>query len=65
MSSSNELMYQRLDEVRMSQRERMRARAHLERAEAVAEQLAGAMALLGRLFRLLARPLRRVFAHAG
>ena len=49
MSSTSELIYRRLDEVRMSKAERMRARAHLQRAEAVADFVAGAIAALRRV----------------
>ena len=63
MKSSKELeiLFRRLDEVRMSERERIRAKAHLERAEAVARLIAGAGKALERLYRkLVVRPLRRI-----
>ena len=66
MSSTSELLYQRLDEVHMSPRDRMRARAHLERAEAIAELLVGASAAIGRFYRkVVARPLGRIVTHIG
>jgi hypothetical protein len=60
-----EFMYQRLDEVRLSERERIRARAQLERAEAVASLIVDGGKAIERLFRkLVVRPIRRL-AHAG
>lgn len=58
--SELEFFFRRLDEVRMSERERIRAKAHLQRAEAVADLLASAASAIGGLFgRLVARPPRR------
>ena len=67
MKSSKELafLFKRLDEVRITEPDRIRAKAHLARAEAVADALADAGAALGRLYRkLIVRPLRRV-SEAG
>ena len=58
-----ELLQRRLDEVRMSERERIRARAHLERAEAIASLLASSARAIERAYRrLVVRPLRRMTA---
>ena len=65
MKRSNELeiLFRRLDEVRISERERIRAKAQLERAEAVASLIADAGKGLERLYRkLVVRPLRRLAA---
>ena len=65
MKRSNELefLFRRLDRVRMSERDRVLAKAHLERAEAVAALLAGAAKNLRWLYRrLVVRPLRRLAA---
>lgn len=49
----------RLDEIRMNGHERLKAKAHLARAEAMAEFLAGAAGAIGRLFKdAPARPSR-------
>jgi len=59
-------LYRRLDEVRMGEYERIRAKAHLERAEAVADFVAAVGARASRLFRkLVVRPVRRVAASIG
>lgn len=64
--SDLEYLYARLDQVRMSGHERLRARAHLERAEAVAALIARASDALGRLGRtLVVRPIRRLAASRG
>ena len=61
-----ETLYRRLEEVRMSERDRIRARAHLERAEAIASLFIGGGRALRRLFRrLVLRPIRRIAASAG
>ena len=58
--SDLDFLFRRLDEIRMSDYERIRAKAHLERAAAVADLLAGAGAAIGRLYRrLFTRPTRR------
>lgn len=46
--SEIEFLLRRLDEVRISERERIRAKAHLQRAEAVADFLAAAAGAIGR-----------------
>jgi hypothetical protein len=62
-SKELEVLFRRLDGIRMSERERIRAKAHLERAEAVAALIAGVVKSLERLFRkLVVRPLRRLAA---
>jgi hypothetical protein len=63
--SDLEHLYRRLDEMRMSEHELLRAKAHLARAEAVVEFVAAADDALARLFgRLVVRPIRRI-ATAG
>ncbi len=65
-SNEREFMYRRLDEVRMSDFERMQARAHLERAEAIADLIVAGSRAVSRLFRkLVVRPLRRFAAAVG
>lgn len=64
--SDIEFLLRRIDEVRMGEYERMRAKAHLARAEAVADFLVAAAGALGRIFRrLVVRPIRRVTAGVG
>ena len=64
--SELEFLYSRLDEVRMSERERMRAKAHLARAEAVADFLVAGAQAVSRLFsKLVIRPILRVAASVG
>ena len=59
-------LFDRLAEVRMSEYELVRARAHLERAEAVADGLVAAGRAIARLYRkLVARPIRRIAASIG
>lgn len=53
--SELEFLFGRLDEIRMRDYERIRAKAHLERAHALADLLASARDAIGRLA-------RRVFA---
>jgi nitric oxide reductase activation protein len=61
MSKELDLLLKRLDEVRMTESDRIRAKAHLARAEAVADAVAGVGPALRRLYRrLVVRPLRRV-----
>lgn len=56
----------RLDEVRMSGHERLRAKASLARAEAVAELLVAFASALKRLLKaLVLRPIRRLIAGIG
>jgi len=56
----------RLDEVRISSHERIKAKAQLQRAEAVADAIAGGIHLIKRAFRALtARPYRRPTHSAG
>lgn len=63
---NSDLVYRRLDEVSMSEYERMQARAHLERAEAIADFILAGGRAIARLFRrLVVRPLRRVAASVG
>jgi hypothetical protein len=52
MISELEVLYARLDSARMTAADRALARAHLEQAEALAEFLAGALALLRRVVRM-------------
>ena len=60
-----EYLFQRLNEVRMNEGERLRARAQLERAEAVASLIVATCQAIERLFRkLVVRPIRRL-ATAG
>jgi hypothetical protein len=59
-------LYARLDEIRMPAYERLTAKAHLARAEAIAELLTAAakkIRSIGRVF--LVRPIRRALAHIG
>ena len=68
MKRSKELesLAHRLDEMRMSDHDRIRARAHLERAEAIADLLAALVGTIRRLFRKrVLRPLRRAVASVG
>lgn len=60
--SDLEFLYRRLDEVRMSDLERLRARAQVERAHAVAELFASAVSAIKRLFR---RPAARPAVGRG
>ena len=65
-SKELELLYQRLDEMRIHEYERISAKAHLARAEALADLLAHAGGAARGLFRrLVLRPLRRFAASAG
>lgn len=65
-SPSLEFFNARLDEVRMSGYERMRAKASLARAEAVAELAVEATGVVKRLFKtLLLRPIRRLTSALG
>jgi hypothetical protein len=48
-NSGSAYLFSRLDEVNMSQYDRVRARAHLERAEAIADALADLFAWFKRL----------------
>ena len=51
----------RLDEIRMSGHERMKAKAHLAQAEAMADALAAVAGGIARLLRaLVIRPVRRL-----
>ena len=59
-------IHARLDEMRMSGHERLKAKAHLERAEAIAETLAQAAGGIARIARtFVIRPLRRLTASFG
>jgi hypothetical protein len=63
-----ELLNRRLDEIQMSDRERLRAKAQLARADAVAELVFAAFRSIGRLFKATAhKPARphRPATHAG
>jgi len=61
--SDLEHLYRRLDEIRMSEYERQRAKAHLARAEAAVALIAATGRLIARLFRrLVVRPIRRLAA---
>jgi len=51
MITELEVLYARLDNVRMTAADRALARANLEQAEALADLLAGALALVRRLVR--------------
>jgi hypothetical protein len=65
MSKTKESMTTRLAEIHMSAHERLRAAAHLERAEAMADGLVWLCNGVSRLFRLVfARPARTV-SNAG
>jgi hypothetical protein len=56
----------RLDEVRMSGHERMRAKAHMAQAEAIADAVFAVFGFGGRLLKsLAARPARRPTPSAG
>ncbi len=56
----------RLDEVQMSEYERLRAKASLARAEAVADAVVGFIGLGKRLLKtLVVRPFRRLMTSAG
>ena len=64
--SEMEFLYRRLDEVRMSELDRMRAKAQLARTEAVADFLAAGGKAVSRLVRkLVIRPIRRFAASVG
>ena len=61
-----DFLYARLDEVRISDHERQRAKAQLARAEAVAEAIARGIDLVKRLLKNLAvRPAGRPTNQAG
>jgi hypothetical protein len=61
--SDLEHLYRRLDEIRMSEHERLRAKAQLARAEAVAGVVAAAGRMIARLYRrLIVRPIRHLAA---
>jgi hypothetical protein len=65
-SDKLESLSHRLDEMRMSDHDRIRAKAHLERAEAIADLLAALARGVRHLFRkAILRPLRRAYASAG
>lgn len=56
----------RLDEIRMSGHERLRAKASLARAEAIADLLVGFSSAIKRLLKtLVLRPIRRLMAAIG
>lgn len=56
----------RLDEIRMSGHERLKAKAHLARAEAVADATAALINLVMRLLKtLVVRPIRRLTTSIG
>ena len=65
-SSDLEFFYARLDQIRMSGHERLRARAHLASAEAIVETIVwlagGAKRLLGKL---VIHPIRRLATSLG
>ena len=61
-----EFLNARLDEVRMSGHERLRAKASLARAEAIADLLVGFSRAIKRLLKILVlRPIRRLTAAIG
>ena len=65
-NDSLEFLNTRLDEVRMSGHERLRAKASLARAEAVAELMVGIGSAVKRLFKtLVLRPIRRLTTAIG
>ncbi len=56
----------RMDEIQMSNHERLQAKAHLAQAEAIANAVAGLLGLIRRLLKTpAARPLRRPTSSAG
>ena len=61
-----EFLYARLDEVRMSGHERLRAKASLARAEAVADLMVGIAKGIKSLLKILVlRPIRRLTTSLG
>ena len=69
ISKTNEdlsFFYARIDEIRMSGHERLKAKARLAQAEAVADAVFGLIGLGKRLLKtLFARPIRRPSTSAG
>ena len=56
----------RMDEIQMSNHERLQAKAHMAQAEAIADAVAGLFGLVRRLLKTpAARPLRRPTASVG
>ena len=61
-----EYLYARLDQVRMSGHERLRAKASLARAEALADLVVGLTGAVKRFFKIfLVRPIRRLTSTLG
>lgn len=61
-----QFFYERLDQVRMSGHERVRAKASLARAEAIAELIVQAATGMRRLLKtLVIRPIRRLATTLG
>ena len=65
-NSNLEFLYAQLDEVRMSGHERLRAKASLARAEAIADLVVEFTDGVKRLLKtLVVRPIRRLIASVG
>ena len=64
-NASTAIIHARLDEMRLSGHERLNAKAHLARAEAIADALAQVAGAIARMARTLIRPLRRLTASFG
>ena len=65
-NSDLDVLSARLDEVRMSSHERLRAKASLARAEAVADAMVEIINLVKRLLKtLVVRPFRRLITSVG
>ena len=61
-----EFFNRRLDEIRMSGHERLKAKARFAQAEAIADALVAAFRMIGRLFKSPARkPVRRAAPSVG
>ena len=60
-----EYLYSRLDEIQMNGHERLKAKARLAQAEAVADFIAAMLKGIGRLFRSTGKPSGRAAPLAG
>jgi len=64
-NESLEFLNRRLDEVRMSDIDRLKAKAQLARAEAIADFFAAMVHGVGRMLKTAGKPPRRPAASAG
>ena len=60
-----EYLYSRLDEIQMNGHERLKAKARLAQAEAVADFIAAVFKRIGRLFHSTGKPSGRAAPSAG